>query len=66
MRHVEFIIGEKFWCGDKWWRCTDIGSRVIVAILLDHDHDPSYYNGPPYALLEHVFDECDIEGCKLA
>ncbi len=41
MQHSEFITGEKFWSNEKWWRCTDIGKRVIVAIALDHDHDPS-------------------------
>jgi|SRR5208283_152918 len=59
MQHSEFIPGEKFWFNGKWWRCTDIGKRVIVAIALDHDHDPSWYNGPPYAVSEQVFDEYD-------
>ena len=65
MKHTQFSIGEVFWCGDKRWRCTDIGSRVIVAIPLDHDDDPSWYNGPPYAVAEQVFDEYDMEGCRL-
>lgn len=25
--------------------------------------DPSWFNGPPYAVAEHVFDENDIKGC---
>ena len=41
MQHSEFITGERFWSNEKWWRCTDFGKRVIVAIALDHDHDPS-------------------------
>ncbi len=65
MKHTLFSIGEVFWCGGKRWRCTDIGSRVIVAILLDHDDDLSWYNGPPYAVAEQVFDEYDMEGCRL-
>ena len=47
------------------WRCTDIGTRTIAAIRLDLDHDPAWYNGPPYAVAETVFDEYDIEGCSL-
>ncbi len=64
MQHSEFRIGAVFRCGDKRWRCTDVGSRVIVAICLDHDDDPSWYNGPPYALDESVFDEDDQQGCS--
>jgi len=63
MQHGEFVIGKVFRCGDNRWRCTDIGTRVIVAICLDHDDDPSWYNGPTYAVAEHVFDEYEIEGC---
>ena len=35
MNHNEFVIGANFWCSGKLWRCTDIGTRVIVAIRLD-------------------------------
>ena len=28
--------------------------------------DPRWYNGPPYAVVEDVFDEDSIEGCELA
>lgn len=35
MTHSEFRIGEDFWCGDRRWRCTDVGTRVIVAICLE-------------------------------
>lgn len=35
MTHGEFRIGLEFWCGGKRWRCTDVGSRVIVAICLE-------------------------------
>lgn len=35
MKHGAFRIGQEFWCGGKRWRCTDIGSRVIVAICLE-------------------------------
>jgi hypothetical protein len=35
MKHGEFRIGGTFWCGGQSWRCTDIGTRTIVAIRLD-------------------------------
>ena len=35
MRHDEFAIGIEFCCGGKRWRCTDVGTRVIVAICLE-------------------------------
>jgi prevent-host-death family protein len=63
MRREDFRIGGTFWSGGRPWRCTDIGTRVITAIQLDHEDDPSWYNGPPYAVAESVFDEYDIEGC---
>ncbi len=65
MKLQEFEIGQTFWCGGRPWRCTDIGTRVIVAIRLDHDDDPSWYNGPPYALAEQCFDEYDTDGCSV-
>ncbi|HEX3984774.1 MAG TPA: hypothetical protein VHX12_13850, partial [Acidisoma sp.] len=72
-----------FWCGGGLWRCTDIGTRVIIAIRLDRVDvgSPSpelrrtlgraeakaegWFNGPPYAVSESVFDEYDMEGCSL-
>lgn len=35
MRHSDFTIGSTFWCGDRQWRCTDIGTRTIIAIRID-------------------------------
>lgn len=35
MQHEEFAIGLEFHCGGKRWRCSDIGTRVIVAISLE-------------------------------
>jgi hypothetical protein len=80
MRHEEFRIGEIFWCGERKWRCTDMGTRTIIAICLDHVEVASatggpvriiggaeaegWFNGPPYAVLEHVFDEEDIADCS--
>ena len=76
-------MGTEFFTAAGKWRCTDVGSRVIVAISLEQramvrvhytengkrreerftntDHrDPI---GPPYGVVEHVFDEYDLEGC---
>ena len=35
MQYSDFSIGLEFWCGGKRWRCTDVGTRVIVAICLE-------------------------------
>jgi hypothetical protein len=35
MEHGEFYIGLEFWCGDVQWRCTDVGSRTVIAIRID-------------------------------
>jgi hypothetical protein len=74
MKKEDFYIGLEFYTAryDKEtkdfthikWRCSDVGTRVIVAIKLDQS-DPSRYNGPPYAVSEVVFDEDDVEGCAL-
>lgn len=87
MEHSDFKIGLEFWCGEKRWRCTDVGTRVVVAICLEpremvrvefdpvrrtnrrmrfRSDDPRDLNGPPYGVVENVFDECDIEGCSLS
>jgi hypothetical protein len=83
MQHNEFVIGKTFWCGGRLWRCTDIGTRVIIAIRLDRvDVEGSapelrrilgrveaeaegWFNGPPYAVVESVFDEDYIPACSL-
>jgi hypothetical protein len=66
MKRADFQIGCEFLTASGRWRCTDIGKRTIAAIRLDHDDDPSWYNGPPYAAMEIVFDEYDFEGCEPA
>lgn len=83
MKHSEFKIGETFWCSGRQWRCTDIGTRTIVAIRIDRVDVEStnpelrrtlnqaeakaegWFNGPPYAVAESVFDEHFIEVCSL-
>jgi hypothetical protein len=64
MTKDNFHICLEFYTASGKWRCTDIGTRVIVAIKLDQD-DPRNHNGPPYSVAEYVFDEYDISGCSL-
>lgn len=35
MKHDAFSIGLEFWCGGHRWHCTDVGTRVIVAIAVE-------------------------------
>ncbi len=85
MDHADFYIGLEFWISDRQWRCTDCGTRTIIAIRIDsveiatveagttssqmlsreEAERDGWFNGPPYALAEHVFDEYDFEGCVL-
>ncbi|HJY34937.1 MAG TPA: hypothetical protein VJ260_08790 [Vicinamibacterales bacterium] len=51
MEHSDFHIGEAFWTATGEWRCTDVGTRTIVAVKIDATGN---------AL---VFDEDDFEGC---
>jgi hypothetical protein len=66
MKHSAFEIGTEFMTAAGRWRCTDVGTRTIAAIRLDLDHDPWWYSGPPYPIVEHVFDEDGMEGCDPA
>jgi hypothetical protein len=81
MKHSDFHIGLEFYTASGGWRCTDVGTRVIVAISLEpHEivtqysdgsmlrsmtSDPCWQNGPPYAIDEIVMDEYDLPGCTL-
>lgn len=65
MKPADFHVGMKFYMSGQPWRCTDVGTRTICAIKLDHDHDTSWYDGPPYALNEHILDEYALAVCKL-
>jgi hypothetical protein len=40
---------------DTVWRVTDVGTRVVIAI----EYRPGWMSGPPYAVVEIVFDEND-------
>lgn len=58
MKIEDFEVGKTFYgsAGFKWL-CTDKGSRVIIAIMLDYDKKDYWFNGPPYSVKEKVFDE---------
>ncbi len=60
MKHAEFHIGLEFMSATGRWRCTDVGTRVVVAIKLDGD--PRNWTGSPYSIVETVFDEYDFGG----
>jgi hypothetical protein len=82
MELSDFVIGKTFWTHSGTFRCTDIGTRVVVAVKLGPravsraesadgevritkriDDEPSWLNGPPYAVEEAVFDENELLGC---
>lgn len=72
MKFGEFERGRDFKSAAGTFRCTDIGTRVVVAIRIGDatvgkgaDVD-GWLNGPPYALEEIVFDEDDFEGLEPA
>ena len=81
----EFAIGAEFLARGARWRCTDIGTRTVVAIRVDEaqistqiDGGPvttrtisgeeadamGWFDGPPYGVVEHLFDEDDREECE--
>jgi len=64
MEKGEVKLGTEFYTATGKWRCTDIGTRVIVAIPLNQE-DSRNYNAPPYSIPENVFDDYDLEGCSL-
>lgn len=55
-------IGGTFYCAGREYFVTDKGTRVIVAVEVTDvvRADPSWLNGPTYALAEIVFDEDDF------
>ncbi|NLC24594.1 hypothetical protein NB640_12800 [Oxalobacter vibrioformis] len=64
MKLEDFSIGTEFMTSTgQTWRCTDVGSRTILAIEIDPDRDPSWYVGPPYIVEEQPFDEKAIRDC---
>jgi hypothetical protein len=69
MRLSDFRIGLEFWMSGFRWRCTDVGSRLVVAIQLSHDHEPEWYSGPPYARHEgnsQCFTDDEVEAFRFS
>ena len=66
MNHSDFHIGLNFFMSGQKWLCTDVGSRVVVAIHLDPNLDPTWFHGPPYAVDETTIDEYDFPACFLS
>jgi hypothetical protein len=66
MKSTDFHIGLEFLGrAGLWRRCTDVGTRTILAIRLDPGEDPVWHQGPPDIVEEMVFDEDELEGCHL-
>lgn len=64
MKITDFQIGSHFMTSTgQIWRCTDIGTRTILAIEIEPEKDKHWYIGPPYVVTEKVFDEKDIKTC---
>jgi hypothetical protein len=63
MKLEDFRLGSEFDHGGKRWRCTDVGTRTVVAMALEPHADPTRYAGPPYVVAETVFDEFEQCGC---
>jgi hypothetical protein len=79
MQHAEFEIGMEFTTqeGGRRWRVTDVGTRVVTAIRIDQvessrgclmsfaeAEEAGWFRGPPYALAERIFAECDQPACQ--
>lgn len=65
MKLRDFHIGLEFFASAGFrWRCTDIGSRTVLAIQLT-DRTSEWLAGPPYIVEEVVFDEREMERCYL-
>jgi hypothetical protein len=62
MKLEDFKVGQTFYGpGGFKWLCTDKGTRVIIAIMLDYDKKDYWFKGPPYSVEEKVFDEYDMK-----
>ncbi|WP_238539600.1 hypothetical protein [Burkholderia sp. KJ006] len=64
MNLADFQIGLEFVEGPFRWKCTDVGSRTVVAIRLV-ERDPVWYQGPPYMVDEVVLGEERLTDCHL-
>ncbi len=61
MKHSDFQIGCEFTTPAGRWRCTDIGTRTIVAIRIDLVETRTILDGRPVRrYLTH--EEAELEG----
>ncbi|AXH60250.1 hypothetical protein [Pseudomonas amygdali] len=66
MEISEFYPGLVFnSAGGFEYRCTDVGSRTVLAVLLS-GVDPVFVQGPPYIQTEEVFAEHELKQCFLS
>jgi len=63
MKLSEFKIGEWFFTGSGEWKCTDIGTRTVVAIKKE-DLERAVLKNPPFDVCESVFDEYGQQDCS--
>tara|TARA_R110002072_G_scaffold205468_1_gene363408 strand:- start:191 stop:382 length:192 start_codon:yes stop_codon:yes gene_type:complete len=63
MKHGDFVIGQDFLAATGTCRCIDIGTQTVITIKVSDYDDPSWFNGPPYAVVETMFGEDDWEAC---
>jgi hypothetical protein len=62
VRRPRLKIGQEFTDSttQQRWRVTDVGTRTFLAVRISDpqvEADPSWLNGPPYAVAEEVWDE---------
>jgi hypothetical protein len=60
VEHFDFRIGEHFWTTRGEFRCTDVGTRTIVAVKIEVEviADPTWLKRPPYAAAEYDLETC--------
>lgn len=58
MNYEDFKIGERFWMGGDEWQCMDLATQHILAVkIMPHIRaDPSWLNGPPFAVALSALD----------
>jgi len=65
MKISEFFPGMVFnSAGGFEYRCTDVGTRTVLGVLLS-GVDPVFVQGPPYIQTEEVFAEHELRFCFL-
>lgn len=62
MKLIDFVIGEVFRCSERLWRCTDIGTRVVLAIRIDQVEVGGIADGVPKIFRTLAYNEAEAEG----